>query len=848
MARNIKVTLTMDNADFQRKLNSSNAGLTQFSNTATSATGLLGRFAVAAAGAFSVRELVNYTNTWTDLNSRLRLATGGAAEASAALEQISATARRTYTSLEQTSEIFLRNNQTLKELGFTTNEQLKLTDALNNSLVISGTRGAQAEAVQNALSKAFARGKLDGQNFNTILQSGGRLTQALADGLGVTTLELRKMASDGLLTTGRAFEALTSQQAKLAQEASEMPATIADAFITLRNSLLQSIGALDETGGVSSRLAEALIKLADNIERVVEVITTLKPLLITIGALIGANFVGKVLMGSASLLTMGKGLTEVAKSAGHTGRAVSSLGVLMERNSRGALGSRSNNAVEQLARGFMFFGRSVIGVLVPLASYIAVMGAIGIVLSNVNDKTAQFRDRLNDVRRSLNGLNADQLTATVTQTEEKIADLTASLEGFKLGLASLPQLRSNRAAIQQYETEIARLEQLIDLEHERRNVAKQGLLAIQTAAEAAGAAQAEVNAEAARAVQDVIDALLEQITLLKMTSVEQEIYNQLKAAGAAATDEQRAGIESLVRVLHQEREAIQAAADAESAAQRRREQALERLSDSYVDARASLSAFMITQQEDFESQAKLNRTYGERRFVLEQLMEFDRERAGVMAQLTEAAAEAAAQNVAGAYDQVRAAEELFAAERELLELRAAAQAEYQRSFSEGWQRAYAEFADAATDQSQYAADLFNTFTSGLTDSFTRFVETGKLSFKDLIKNMLLEIVKFQTNRAVMGALGFLGGGGIGSSISSFFGGARQAGGPVSPGMSYLVGERGPEMFVPRSAGNIVPDSGGGVTNVTYNIQAVDARSFRDLVAADPEFIHNVARRGARRYS
>jgi lambda family phage tail tape measure protein len=449
----------------------------------------------------------------------------------------------------------------------------------------------------------------------------------------------------------------------------------------------------------------------------------------------------------------------------------------------------------------------------------------------------------------LNNLDADQLTATVTQTEEKLAELTASLEGFKLGLASLPQLRSNREAIKQYEDEIARLEQLIDLEHERRNVAKQGLLAIQTAAEEAGAAQAEVNAEAAKAVQDVIDGLLEQITLLKMTNLEQETYNQLKAAGAGATDEQRAGIESLVRVLHQEREAIQAAADAESEAQRRREQALERLTDSYVDARAGLSAFITTQQEDFEAQSKINRAYGERRFVLEQLMEFDRERAGVMAQLTAAAEEAAAAGVEGAMDQVRAAEQLFEAERELLELRARAQSEYQRSFSEGWQRAYAEFADAATDQSQYATDLFNTFTSGLTDSFTKFVETGKLSFKDLISSMLIEIVKFQTNRAVMGALGFMGGGGIGSSIASFFGGARQAGGPVSPGMSYLVGERGPEMFVPRSAGTIVPDSGGGgVTNVTYNIQAVDARSFRDLVAADPEFIHSVASRGARRYS
>jgi phage-related minor tail protein len=65
----------------------------------------------------------------------------------------------------------------------------------------------------------------------------------------------------------------------------------------------------------------------------------------------------------------------------------------------------------------------------------------------------------------------------------------------------------------------------------------------------------------------------------------------------------------------------------------------------------------------------------------------------------------------------------------------------------------------------------------------------------------------------------------------------------------MVGERGPEMFMPSTAGTIVPNNAMGgntnVTNVTYSIQAVDASSFRTLVARDPEFIHNVAEQGRR---
>jgi len=66
----------------------------------------------------------------------------------------------------------------------------------------------------------------------------------------------------------------------------------------------------------------------------------------------------------------------------------------------------------------------------------------------------------------------------------------------------------------------------------------------------------------------------------------------------------------------------------------------------------------------------------------------------------------------------------------------------------------------------------------------------------------------------------------------------------------VVGEKGPELFVPKTAGTIVPNGafGGGQTintAVSYNISAVDAQSFKTLLARDPEFIHNVAEQGRR---
>lgn len=68
------------------------------------------------------------------------------------------------------------------------------------------------------------------------------------------------------------------------------------------------------------------------------------------------------------------------------------------------------------------------------------------------------------------------------------------------------------------------------------------------------------------------------------------------------------------------------------------------------------------------------------------------------------------------------------------------------------------------------------------------------------------------------------------SVASFFGGGKAAGGPVFAGTSYMVGERGPEMFTPRVAGNITPNGGGGVV-INQNIDARNATDPAALRAA-----------------
>ena len=179
----------------------------------------------------------------------------------------------------------------------------------------------------------------------------------------------------------------------------------------------------------------------------------------------------------------------------------------------------------------------------------------------------------------------------------------------------------------------------------------------------------------------------------------------------------------------------------------------------------------------------------------------------------------------------------------------ATKAEYesQRTFEAGWKNTFAQYAEDATNSANKARLMFDAFSKGFEDAMVNFVKTGKLSFTDLANTMIEQFVRIQAKEMVVGMFGGGGssGGMFGSLFSGIFGGARADGGPVTGSTPYLVGERGPELFVPRTSGSIVPNgSMGGSTQVIYNINAVDAPSFRTMLAREPEFIYAITQKGA----
>jgi hypothetical protein len=140
------------------------------------------------------------------------------------------------------------------------------------------------------------------------------------------------------------------------------------------------------------------------------------------------------------------------------------------------------------------------------------------------------------------------------------------------------------------------------------------------------------------------------------------------------------------------------------------------------------------------------------------------------------------------------------------------------SLSKGTEEATVQISDFAQQAARNIQDALGDTVLNTLQGKTEDIET-------LWKNMLLRLVSqaiaADLGKALLGNFGGTGqiGGLLGSLGSFIFGGARAGGGPVSPGRAYLVGERGPEIVVPRAAGTVVPNHAMGGTSVTVNVAA-----------------------------
>ena len=145
-----------------------------------------------------------------------------------------------------------------------------------------------------------------------------------------------------------------------------------------------------------------------------------------------------------------------------------------------------------------------------------------------------------------------------------------------------------------------------------------------------------------------------------------------------------------------------------------------------------------------------------------------------------------------------------------------------KTFGKQMQYKLEQFNNSIKSVGESMADVVIKGIKGMEDALTDFVMTGQLNFRKLANSIIRDMVRIAIQQSITAPLsGWLG--------SLFTPAAvpfqnrvsgKAAGGFVGAGSSYLVGERGPELFTPTSSGNITPNHKlGGATNVVVNVDA-----------------------------
>ena len=159
--------------------------------------------------------------------------------------------------------------------------------------------------------------------------------------------------------------------------------------------------------------------------------------------------------------------------------------------------------------------------------------------------------------------------------------------------------------------------------------------------------------------------------------------------------------------------------------------------------------------------------------------------------------------------------------------------------------------DTMTVVKQFEDTIEGSLEGAFTDFFDRTSE-GFMNMHTLFRSVIDSIIQEVLRLAVIKPIvDYIMGGPV-NLVSSIFGKAER-GGPVSGGRSYLVGERGPELFVPGQNGGIVPNgglamAGGGSTNIniTYDIKAFDAKDATAAIAEQAPTIVGIVEQSFRK--
>ena len=265
----------IDVETYERKVQQLNSELEQTDGKASAAAGGLGKIGSVLAGFASLsfaKSMLDTADAMQSINAQVRQVVSSESEYLAVQRQLLDVANNTRASLESTANLYVSTSRALKDYGYTQQEILTFTEATNNAMAIGGVQAQQQAAALMQLSQALGSGVLQGDEFKSIAEAAPILLDTIAEYMGKSRAEIKKLGSEGQLTADVIFKAISGASEKFGEQAAKMPMTMGQALTVFSNNWQSMVSKLLNDSGAMSGIAAVIKLIADNLNLVVPIV------------------------------------------------------------------------------------------------------------------------------------------------------------------------------------------------------------------------------------------------------------------------------------------------------------------------------------------------------------------------------------------------------------------------------------------------------------------------------------------------------------------------------------------------------------------------------------------------
>ncbi|EMK1731248.1 phage tail tape measure protein [Salmonella enterica] len=251
--------------------NQANQSLGAFTQQLTTARSLMMSLAGVMGSAFAVSSVVSQADAWGQTVSRMKMATSSAKELATVQAKLMEISDRTYKSIDEQTELFIRSSTSMKELGYSAEQTVNFIDSVSSSLTINAASAEQGARAITALSRAMVSGKLRGLEWEAVMEVMPTAISDVSRAMGISENAVKSMARSGELSMKQFVAAMLEAQQRNAELTEAMPTTIGDALTRISNHWKVYIGDANSAYGVTQSVSMSLNKLAENIDGVITV-------------------------------------------------------------------------------------------------------------------------------------------------------------------------------------------------------------------------------------------------------------------------------------------------------------------------------------------------------------------------------------------------------------------------------------------------------------------------------------------------------------------------------------------------------------------------------------------------